>query len=812
MLRDVRIAARSLAREKSFTAAALLSLALGIGANTALFSVVYGVLLRPLPYPDAGRLVQLSESHPGASSVIPAPVFTDLTFNAWKDGRTIGPIAAYASTRFTETGGREPVKIQGASVSPQLFSILGATPLKGRFLIPDDAKAGAPRVAVISESLWRERFDSDPKAIGSALTLDGNPHEIVGVAREGFYFPDRRGRVWTPYSVPASSTDPTKPSIAIFGAIARLNPGVTIAQATDEGTSRARGVVRPPLTDAIFGKGGPVAVRVEPWIDQVAGKVKPALLAIAVGVGFILMIACSNVASLQLTRGVTRKREMAIRTALGASRLRLVFQLATESLLLAAGGGALGMLLGWALVAALPSLAPADFPRLDDIAIDRAAWLFAAVVSIAAGLMAGVVPALRSSSTELSPALRDGSKSSADVSTQRWRAALVMGEAALAVLLLVGAGLLVRSLNALLSVDPGYTSDGVLIARLDPGGRAVSGEASRQLAEAILGRVRSLPTVAFAGASNMTPLDRTSSITAFKLPVESAPGGFVDARATAYVMTPGYPEALSLRLKEGRLLTDLDLTSGVQNIVVNEEFVRAYMTDGKPVIGRRFSGLVDDSAAPALSEVVGIVRNTLKNGPTDKPLSEIFVLPNHGARLPADFSVVVRSTGDPSSLAADVRSIIRQLDPAVTVDTVTLGSRASSAVAQPRFAAFTAAAFAILALTLAAAGLFGAMSYTVSQRRREMGVRSALGASRRDIVTLILRQGLLVAGFGLVIGLLAATWLTRLMDALLFGIAPLDPLSFLAAPLLLLLAATAACVVPAWRGASVPPTEALRCE
>ncbi|MEO8360598.1 MAG: ABC transporter permease [Vicinamibacteria bacterium] len=812
LAQDLRVAARSLVREKSFTVAALLSLALGIGANTALFSVLYGVLLRPLPYQDPGRLVRLSEYHPGATTGIPGSLFTNFTFNAWKDAKTIGPIAGFSTARFTESSGPEPVRVYGATVSPEAFDLLGVTPVKGRLLVAEDAQPGAPRVVVISEGLWKERFDSDPRAVGKTLTLNGNKHEIVGIAPAAFYFPERRGQIWTPFRIPEPSADPKKPSIWIFGAVARLKPDATIAQAAEEGTNRARGGARAQLADAIFGVGGPVTVRVESLLGEMTARVRPALLVFAVGVGFILLIACSNVASLQLTRGVARQREMAVRTALGASRLRLVTQLATESLLLAAGGGILGLFLGWALLAVLPSIAPANFPRLDDIALDGRALLFAALISLGAGVIASVLPALRSSTTKLAPALRDGAGASAGAATQRWRAAFVMSEAALAVILLIGAGLLVRSLNALLNVDPGYSSDGVLIARIDSGGRPVSAEKSRQLADGILARLRSLPGVAFAGAGNMTPLDSTTAISSFDLPADGAPGGVIKARATAYVMTPGYAEALSIRLKEGRMLGELDETSSLQTILVNEEFVRTYLTDGKPVLGRRFTGLVEDVTPPVTTEIVGVVRNTLKNGPSDKPLTEIFMLPRFDNALSASFSLVVKARGDASSLAQDTRSIIRGLDPTVTVDTVTLARRAESAVAQPRFAAFTVTAFALLALTLSAAGLFGAMSYAVSQRRREMGVRTALGASRSDIVSLILRQGLFVTGAGLVIGLIGAIFVTRSMDKLLFGVAPLDPLTFIAAPTLLLAAAIAACIVPAWRGAAVPPTEALRCE
>ncbi|MEO8501722.1 MAG: FtsX-like permease family protein, partial [Vicinamibacteria bacterium] len=325
------------------------------------------------------------------------------------------------------------------------------------------------------------------------------------------------------------------------------------------------------------------------------------------------------------------------------------------------------------------------------------------------------------------------------------------------------------------------------------------------------GRLRALPGVLAAGASNMTPFGFRTAVASFDLPSAGAPEGKVKARATSYTATPGFAEALSLRLKEGRLLGSLDMTSSIDSILVNEEFVRVYLNDGKPVVGRRFAGLF--KSEPGLTtEIVGVVSNVLKNGLDQKPLTEMFALPRFGRRFPESFHVLIRTQGDPAAVAPSVRSVVRGIDASIIVDTVTLASRVSASVAQPRFAAVTVAAFAVLALTLAAAGLYGALSYSVSQRRRELGVRSALGASRKDIVRLILRQGMTVTALGLALGVAASMSLSKLLEKLLFGVTPRDPVAFLIAPALLLLAASLACLVPAWRGAAVEPTEALRCE
>ena len=811
-LRDVRLALRSLTRERGFTVAALLSLALGIGANTALFSVVYGVLLRPLPYADSDRLVRLSEFHQGATAGVPGPLFTNFTYNAWTAPRSIEGLAGFSAERFTDTSGKEPVKIQGATVTPSAFKLLGISPALGRLLVEADAAESAPLVVVLSDGFWRERFGAEPQVIGKTLILDGAVHTVVGVAPKGFYFPEREGRLWTAYKIPEASADPSNQSIWVFGAIARLKPGFTAQQAAEEATMAARSVRRPPVAEALFGKGGPVAIRAESVLDEMTAGVRPALQVLSVGVGFILLIACSNVASLQLTRNVSRQREIAVRTAMGANRGRLIAQFVTENLVLSALGGALGLGLAALLLVLLQAIAPARFPRLDDVALDPLAVGFAALVSLFAGLLSAILPAFRSSQINLGPALRDGSGASAGVATERLRSGLVAAEAALAVMLLIGAALLLRSFSQLIKVDPGYESENVLIGLVDLQAQKASAETTLNIANDLLSRVRALPGVVAAGAGNMTPFDSSTAVASFDMPSPTAPEGKIKARATSYTLTPGFAESLSLRVKQGRLLNEADTSSAIEMIMVNEEFVRTYLNDGKPVIGRRFENLTRLQTPPVTTEIVGVVGNLLRSGLSEKPLTEMFGLPRFGRRLSGGFQLVVKTTASPSALSPSLRAAIHEIAPAAMVDTTTLTTRFSAAVAQPRFAAVTVAAFALLALALSAAGLYGAMSYRVSQRRRELGVRSALGATRRHIVNLVLGQGLVVAATGLVAGLMGAVLSSRLLEKLLFGVKPLDPVAFVVAPALLLVAALTACIVPAWRGAAVEPTEALRCE
>jgi predicted permease len=804
--RDVRQALRGLLRNKGFAVAALVSLALGIGANTALFSVVYGVLLRPLPYPEADRLVRLSEHHPGAVAMIRAPLLSDLTFNAWREApRALEGLAAYSPGAFIETGGDEPVRLAGAVVSPELFPLLRIRPAAGRLLLPEDAVEGGAPVAVIGDALWQRRFGGERSAVGKALVLDGIPHTIVGVTPPGFYFPDRDALLWTPYQV----TSAGEGSVNVFGAIGRLVPATTAAQAATEGTAAARGVTRPPVTELLFGTGGPVEVRVRRLGEEEVAAIRSALLVLAAGAGFILLICCANVSNLLLSRGVARRRELAVRAAMGAGRVRIARQMITESLVLAILGGALGIALAALLLELLPALAPADFPRLADVRLDGGALAFATLVAATAGVVSGLVPALRAARGTLLPALREGTGASAPgAPAKRLGGGLLVAEAALAVVLLVGAGLLMRSFERLAAVDAGYDPGNVLLARVYLGGEPPP-ERTRALAEALGERLATIPGVEAAGAGNMAPLAPWTAISRFDLPNAGPDGETVTAQAVTYVVTPGYAEALSLRLVEGRLLSAADLDSGTRALVVNESFARAYL--GGEAIGRRFE-LVHGTET-GITEIVGVVGDVLKDGMDAEPQSAIYTLPEYGYSLPpSELSVVMRTAGDPLALAPQVRALAGELEPAAAVEVATLASRRSASLAQPRFAAAALSTFALLALLLAATGLYGVLSYNVSQRRREIGVRSALGARPAAIVGLVLRQVLAVTAAGLALGLAGSAALTRLLESLLFGVTPLDAVAFGAAPVLLLAVALVACLVPARRAAAVDPTEALRSE
>jgi putative ABC transport system permease protein len=826
LLRDIRYAFAMMRRNTGFTAAGLLTLGLGIGATTAVFSVVYGVLLRPLPYPTADRLVRLSEEHPGAVSPLRVPMLSNLTYYAWSEApRTIDAFAAYSSQQITIALPDGPARVVAAAVTPSLFPMVGATPALGRFFQPDEGAEGNDGVLVLSDRGWRERFSADPAVVGRGVIVDGRPYVVVGVARPGFDFPDHRTLAWTPMAVRRPAPDAVAGGRGLMGvvnALARLRPGATPAQAGAEGTAAARTTIRPMAANLLFGVGGPPVVHVRGMVDEMTASIRPALLVLAAGVACVLLIACANVANLFLARGVARQRELTVRAAIGASASRIARQLVTESLVLSLAGGALGLGLAWALVRFAQTSAARDFPRLDAIALDGPVLAFTAATSLFTALAAGLAPALRGSRFNLAESLHGGDGASAGgfrgLRARRLRDGLLAAEAAFAVLLLVAATLLARSFVRLTHVDAGYTAEHVMTALVyvpgydaaqtnTPEGNAKA-EHIAALVSTLLDRSRATPGVTAAGAGNMMPLDGATSIAGFPAPWTAPGAAPVSARALRYTVTPGYAEALDLRLRRGRLFTEADITSGTRAWIVNEEFARLYLPPDP--VNYRFEQKTDNG--PVANEVVGVVGNVLKDGNDRKPQPEVYLLTRDRGRLSGRFEIVLRGAGSAAALAPGIRGLLRELEPAAAVETVALSQRVAASVDQPRFATTVLATFALLALALASIGLYGVLSYNVSQRRRELGVRAALGAAKGDLVRLVVREGLGATTIGLAAGLVAAAGLTRLMQSVLFGVGPLDLIAFAAAPALLIPVAVVACLIPARRAARTNPLEALRSE
>jgi putative ABC transport system permease protein len=801
---DIRYALRIFRHEPAMSLSAVITLALAVGVTTAVFSVLYGVLLRPLPFPDAGRLVRVWEEHPGGTPIVRERL-NALTYDAWKDTpRTLDALATFGSREFTVTGPSEPERVMGAELSPSMFDMLGVHPAAGRFFRDEDAATGHTPVVVLSHRFWQQRFGARGDAIGKVLQLDGRPHEVIGVAPAWFYFPDREARIWRPYGDPRAA-DPDTRRTHVMRILGRLRPGANIADVEAEGTAAARSVPRPMSAELMFGKGEP-QVRARRLVDSLVHEVRPAVLVVTAAVGLVLLLACANIANLLLARGISRTREIAVRAALGASRPRLLRHVLVESLLLSAIGGALGTGLAALLIQALPAWAPADFPRLDDVRLDLQVLVFTLAVTVAAGVLAGILPALRASGTRPQEALRAEGGRTATGGGERVRALLLGTEAAIGVVLLIGAGLLGRSFVALATVDAGYRPENLLAARIHLPPAPDRPNAARLFIDTLMERLAPMPGVVSAGAGNMAPFGDSSYMVGFQVPPSAGM-----ARALYLIVTPSYGEALGLKLREGRFLAQTDVSSGSLAVVINEAFVRAYLNDGKPVVGRQFRGLLgsDDT----LTEIVGVVGDVLLEGLDAKAQPQMYVALGNTRTITREIYLFVRSEGAPSDLLPTVRSVVREIDPgAVLADAGPFAAEVSQSIAQPRFAAAVLGVIAGLALVLAATGLYAAVSYGVSRRRRELGIRAALGARPRDAVRLVLAHGLGVTAAGVIAGLFIAGFASRAVRPLLFGVSNLDPLSFVVTPILLLAVAALGCAIPARRAAAVDPAETLRSE
>jgi predicted permease len=809
--RDVRGAFASLRRTPLFAATALITLALGIGATTAVSAIVYGILLRPLPYPGPDRLVRVWEERPGGSSPAGNRWLSRSTYAVWRQhSATVEAIGGYWVSEQRLAFNGDGVTMFGARVSPSVMRTLGIPPALGRLFLDDDDRENAAPVVVLSDALWRERFGSAPGVLGRTLAIDGVAHTIVGVASPAFHFPDSSVRFWLPYVIPRSATAPD--GAAVFTALARLKAGATLAQAEAEGTAAARAAPPHRLADFFFGKGGPPIVHARAIVEDMTAPSRPALVVLTVAVVLVLLIACANVTNLILSRNVTRQRELAVRAALGGSRARILRQLLTEAAVVTGTGSTLGLLLSWWLMQIVPAIAPARLPRMEGIAFDRRALFFWALSTIVAAIMAGLAPALRGATIDCRDMLaadRSSGTAFRGPQARRLRDGLLIIEAAFAVILMVGASLLARSFERLVSVDSGYTADGVLVTSVELARGATGAQRDRFL-DVTLGRLRALESVSSAGAADMIPLTRGSAIQSFSVPEALAGGKPTEGQALVYAITTGYAEALRLRLRAGRFFEATDGRAGGLKVIVNDEFVRQHLSVA-PAVGVRIPHLLGpDQMLPA--EIIGVVGNVLKDGNDRRPQPELYFLNGSpGGRIGGPVRFVIRTNGEPTRTAQDVRNIIRQTDPTAVVDrTAPLTASVSASLDAPRFAATVVTAFAGVAIALAAIGLYGVLSYGLSQRLRELAIRSALGARRADLVRLVFHEGLPVTCVGVALGVAGASLFTRLMQDLLFGIDPLDVMSFAVSPLLLVLAALIACLIAALRATASDAAALLR--
>ena len=859
LLRDLRYAVRALVRQRGFTLTAVATLALGIGVNTAMFSIVYGLLLRPLPYPDDGAIVRIGEARQGQAQ---SNVFlTNRSMLLLQDeAESFEQLAAYRPRSFNWSSPDGVVSLSGAAVSPSLFPLLRAAPQLGRLFVEEEARAGANQVTLLSHRAWTTRFGSDPDILGRVLTFNERPFTVVGVLAEGFYFPTPDAEVWTPYVIPAFN--PPQPGIvgaqAIImvpvTALGRLRQGVSEEQAATEvrtilqrnpDTSPASAALLSGMRAARGGRAaGGGAAGDTPEVDaqvlslreEMVGGYRPALLALTVATALVLLIAGSNVAGLLLARGVTRQRALAVCAALGAGRGRIVRQLLTESVVLSLTGGALGLAAATLVVRAVPALVPGDIARLDEVTVNGVVLAFTLGLSVVVGLAFGAVPAFQWSRVELVRTLNEGSAQATGgfrlLRSGRTRAALATAQVALAVVLLVGAGLLLRSFVGLMTVERGYDPDNVITGRalnpdfilrmdvISPEAMAEIREAAQRFAEALiaeLDRMARLPDVAAAGLSSSLPLATTGGMfTTMRVAGRPPPSDPSETpRAAMRIASPGYFDVMRLRLRSGRLFTRLDGDGSPGVVVVNETFAREVF-GGEPAVGQRL--LFGGRGGSEPWEVVGVVADIQYQGLTVGESGAEVYISVHQLKasplfvFPQPF-IVVRTTGDPLAVLPFLREAVTDAHPRATVDDVqTMDARLSAAVVQPRFYAVFVGCFAALALFLAAFGIYGLLSYTVSQRRREIGVRMALGAKSGDIVTLVVRQGALLVAAGAVAGLLAAAASSRVLDSFLYGITTNDRLTFVAAPVVLVAAALVACWLPAHRATRINPTDALRVE
>ena len=809
---DLRYALRALRRQRGHTLVVVLTMALGIGATTVLFSVAYGVMVKPLPWPNADRLVRLYETRQGSTR--PASFLTNATYLAWSEQpSTVEELAAWSGSNMTLVGAGEPERVRVVEATPSLFPLLRARPALGKvFRSSPDGSLDEAQV-VLSHGLWQQRFSGRTDVIGRPVRLDGREYQIAAVMPASFAFPDREARAWIPFRVPpVVGADPKVRSLSMFNAVAKLRPGASAAQAAAEGTARGRGAPDPGLVAvAVFGSKGPVQVSAVPFLDSLLGDVRPALNVLLVAVGLLLVTATANVASLQLARATSRRREIAIRCALGANGELVARQLLVESILVGLLGGMGGLLLAAWMLRVLPSILPADFPRLADLTFDWRAVAFAAGISLAAAVAFGLVPALAARRVNLVTSLAEGGLSPVGTgsrsTTVRARLLIMGGQIAVASVLLLGAALLARSFVALIRADRGYDPANLLTARLPLPDQSYSPERRAAALEQIVDRLGRVPGVRQAAFSSRLPLTPGEILAAFSMP--SRGGGTISAHASIRQVSPGYFAALGLRVIEGRPFSATDSLTSRPVVVVNRVFARQYLPT--PAVGSRIPASFNEKSSQA--EIVGVVDDVHYGTVTDPVPPEIY---QPAPQLSSGFAVdepalLVRTAGDPVRFVPILRSIVREQDRSSALESVmTMEDRLQTSLSRPRLYAILLGGFAGFAVMIAGVGLFGVLTYSVVQRSREIAVRTSIGATPRDIVGLVLRQALAVTVGGLAVGLFLSAALARYLSAFLFGVTTFDTISFVAVPAALILVAALAAAVPARLAARVDPLRALR--
>jgi putative ABC transport system permease protein len=805
---DIRFGFRTLLRSPATSAVALLTLALGIGANTAIFSVVNGVLLEPLPYPDPDALVVVLESNPGLG--FPRFSVSPPNFDDWRhQNQVFESMAAISRGRFNLTGGDRPEAVPGEQVTPELFRVLGVQPVLGRGFLPEEGRPGGPKVAVLSHGLWQRRFGSDRAALHRQILIDGESFTVIGVMPPGFELRSQT-QIWLP--LPWDFT-PDSRGGHFLSVLARLKPGVSLEKARTEMKAIAARLEQ-QYPDSNHGW----TTEVRRLHDALVEDVRPALVLLLAAVAFVLLIACANVANLLLARLAAREREIAVRTALGAGRARLVRQMLTESLVLFFVGGVLGLLLAAWATRVMMALYGEGLPRRQAIALDGRVLLFTLLLSLVTGLVFGLVPALSATSGGLFGALKEGGRAVAGGARGRLlRNLLVVGEVAVALVLLVGAGLLLRSFARLRAVDPGFHPQGVLTAEITlPDQKYEPAERQIAFTRELLDRLRAIPGVQSADTVFPLPLGGNGFVLAFAVqgrPDTSSQDSSLHANIR--LVTPDFFRTLGIRLLQGRAFTSHDDPQSVPVIVVNKTMADR-IWPGESPIGKRIT--FGDTQKPDVQwmEVVGVVADIHHRTLDQDPGSEVY-WPQLQNPVGGQLSIVLKTAGEPTKLAGAVRAAVRAVDSDLPVDRVRpLESVVAEALAGSRFQSVLLGIFAGAALLLAAIGVYGVISYSVAQRTHEIGIRMALGARRPEVLGLVIRQGMALVlagvGLGLALAVLLLAWLSERLAKFIYGGSAFDPLPLIAVPLVLLAVALLANWLPARRATRVDPLVALRYE
>ena len=804
---------RGLRHSPGFLLVAVITLGVGIGANAAIFSVVDAVVIRPLPYPEPDRLVGVWNDAPG----INFRHFEQSTGSYAlyrRENRVLTDLGIYSEGSVTLTGRQSPERLGATAATGSLFSVLRVPPAHGRTIQEADEKPGAEEVAVLSDHLWRSRFGGDLKALGTTLRIDGVEHRIVGVMPPEFRFPSPETELWM-----AMTINPAKLEAGNFNypGVGRLRPGVSTERAAKELSGLVKRIPE-VYSDGVINRGmlehAKFTVLVDPLRDNVVGNVERVLWVLLGSVACILLIACANVANLFLVRAEGRQREVAVRTALGATRGDVTRLFLGESLTLALLGGALGLALAWAGVRLLVSLRPEGIPRLEEIAVGGRVLLFSFLLSVLAGLLCGGLAALRYGHPALVPALKEGGRGgTGGRERHRARNALVVAQVALALVLLIGSGLMVKSFWRLRSVDPGFDPRGILALRLDlPEAVYPTTAATLGFVRQLLDRVGALPGVVGVATVDPLPLSGGDSTSAYSMEDFPVPPDEVPPLLGTRFVSPGYFQTMGIPVIEGRAFDRLDLSR--REVVVSRSLAERFWK-GKSPIGKRLTGGM--TSDPLWYTITGVVGDVHNRGLEEKPVECIyFPMVRFDPKeewAPRSFFVVVKGRVDPTALVAPVRGVIRELDPNLPLSRVgPMREMVAHSMARTSFTMLLLVIAALVALLLGAVGIYGVISYVVGQRKREIGVRMALGAQKRDISRMVLREGLTVTLTGVAIGLAFALAVTRLMIALLYGVTPTDPATFVAVPLLLAAVSLFASWMPARRAAAVDPQEAIRYE